>query len=73
MDWNYQPLQKLHVRYQSVKTLGEAATTGEEARWQHYVDAIPCRIHLMSEDPDGLKGINHGEDGQGPVSCAIPS
>ena len=22
VDWNYQPLQKVHVRYQSVKTLG---------------------------------------------------
>ncbi len=22
------------------------------------VDVVPCRIHLMSEDPDGLKGIN---------------
>lgn len=30
----------------------------EEARWQHYVDTIPCRIYLMSEDPDGLKGVN---------------
>jgi aminopeptidase len=30
----------------------------EEARWQHYVDTIPCRIYLISEDPDGLKGIN---------------
>ena len=30
----------------------------EEARWQHYVDVIPCRIYLLSEDPDGLRGIN---------------
>ena len=22
VEWNYQPLQKIHVRYQSVKTLG---------------------------------------------------
>lgn len=30
----------------------------EEARWQHYVDTIPCRIYLLSEDPDGLRGVD---------------
>ena len=57
VEWNYQPLQKLHVRHQSVKTLGEVPEW-QKARLQHYLDVIPCRIHLMSEDPDGLKGIN---------------
>ena len=28
------------------------------ARRQHMVDTVPCRIHLISEDPDGLKGMN---------------
>ena len=57
VEWNYQPLQKIHVRYQSVKTM----STVEEwvkARQEHFCDAIPARIHLISEDPDGLKGIN---------------
>jgi len=57
VNWNFQPLQKLHVRYQSVKTLG-TVEAWEEARQQHYVDILPCRIHLVSEDPDGLKGVN---------------
>ena len=55
--WDYQPLQKLHVRYQSVKTLGEVKEW-QKARQQHYCDALPCRIILMSDDPDGLKGVN---------------
>ena len=55
--WNYQPLQKIHTRYQTVKTLGEV-NEWHKARQQHYCDVIPCRIHLMSEDPDGLKGVN---------------
>ena len=25
---------------------------------QHYVDTLPAMIHIMSEDPDGLKGVN---------------
>ena len=54
--WNYQPLQKIHSRYQSVKTLGEVPQW-QQARQQHYCDTLPCRIHLISEDPDGLKGV----------------
>ena len=57
VQWNYQPLQKIHTRYQSVKTMG-AVEEWEKARLQHYVDVVPARIHLVSEDPDGLKGVN---------------
>ncbi|MBQ3548677.1 MAG: aminopeptidase [Oscillospiraceae bacterium] len=57
VDWDYQPLQKLHYRYRSLTTLGKVENY-EEARWQHYVDVLPCRIYLISEDPDGLRGIN---------------
>ncbi len=57
VEWNYQPLSKIHVRYQSVKTLG-TVPEWQKARRQHMVDTVPCRIHLISEDPDGLKGMN---------------
>ena len=57
VDWNYQPLQKLHARHRSLTTLSRVEDY-ELARWQHYVDTIPCRIYLLSEDPDGLKGID---------------
>ncbi len=57
VEWNYQPLSKVHVRYQSVKTLGDVPQW-QQARRQHMVDTVPCRIHLVSEDPDGLKGMN---------------
>ncbi len=57
VQWNYQPLEKIHVRYQSVKTLG-AVEEWEKARQQHYCDELPARIHLISENPDGLKGVN---------------
>jgi len=55
--WEYQPLQKLHTRYQSVKTMG-TVHEWQKARQQHYCDTLPCRIHIISEDPDGLKGVN---------------
>ena len=55
--WEYQSLQKIHTRYQSVKTMG-TVHEWQKARQQHYCDTLPCRIHLISEDPDGLKGVN---------------
>lgn len=64
VEFNYQPLQKLHVRHRSVKTLS-AVEKWEEERFQHYVDKLPARIYIMSEDPDGLKGINQEKMAKG--------
>ena len=57
VEWDYDPLAKIHVRYQSVKTLGEVPEW-VKARQQYFCDTLPARIHLVSEDPDGLKGMN---------------
>ena len=57
VEWNYAPLTKLHTRYQSVKTMG-TVPEWQKARQQHYCDTLPCRLYIMSEDPDGLKGVN---------------
>ena len=57
VEWNYQPLAKIHTRYQSLKTMS-TVPEWTKARRQHMVDTVPCRIHLISEDPDGLKGMN---------------
>jgi len=57
VQWSYQPLSKTHYRYQSVKTLG-SVKEWEKARQQHYCDVVPARIHLVSNDPDGMKGVN---------------
>ena len=57
VDWEYQPLTKLEVRYQSLSTL---STMPEylKARYQYRMENLPCMIYLVSEDPDGLKGVN---------------
>ena len=57
VEFHHQPLEKLHVRHQTVTTMSKIEEW-EKARLQHYVDVLPCRIYLVSEDPDGLKGIN---------------
>ncbi|MBQ9323518.1 MAG: aminopeptidase [Clostridia bacterium] len=57
VEFSHDPLYKLDVRHQTVKTLSKVEEW-EKARLQHWVDTLPCRIYLTSEDPDGMKGIN---------------
>ena len=57
VQWNYQPLGKIHYRYRTVKSLG-TVKEWEKARLEYYCETLPARIHLISEDPDGMKGIN---------------
>ena len=57
VEWNYQPLTKTHARYQSLKTMAEVKEW-ELARLEHYCQVLPARLHLVSADPDGLKGVN---------------
>ena len=57
VQWTYQPLEKLHYRYRTVKSLG-TVKEWEKARQEYYCQVLPARIHLISEDPDGMKGIN---------------
>ena len=57
VEWRFQPLEKIHVRYQSVKTLG-TVEEWQKAKQEHLCETLPCRIHILSEDPDGLKGMN---------------
>jgi len=57
VEFTHQPLEKLKVRHTGLKTLCQFKEW-ELAKLQHQVDTIPCRILLLSEDPDGLSGIN---------------
>ncbi len=57
VDWYYQPLTKLHVRWQKEKVLSRVEEW-EKSRLQHKVDKLPALIYLESEDPDGLRGVN---------------
>ena len=60
VEFDFQPLYKLDVRHQTVTSLAKVEEW-EKARLQHYVDTLPCRIMLDSDDPDGLKGINQAK------------
>jgi aminopeptidase len=57
VEWSYQPLERLAVKYQSSKVLGSLDEWQME-KWRHQAKELPVKIYLTSEDPDGLKGIN---------------
>lgn len=57
VEWDYQPLTKLHVKHQSLKTLSDVESW-EEERLKYRAEKLPCELYIMSEDPDGLSGVN---------------
>ncbi len=57
VDWSYQPLMRSHVRYCKEKVLG-TLDDWQIKRMEHMADALPCRIHILSDDPDGLAGVD---------------
>ena len=60
VEWRHQPLTRLAVRYKSAKRLGEVKAW-EEAKQQWQAENLPARIVVLSEDPDGLAGINQAK------------
>ena len=57
VEWSLQEITKMHYRHQSTKTLCSVPKWMEEKQ-QDNCDKLPCMIHILSEDPDGLAGIN---------------
>jgi aminopeptidase len=64
VEWRHQPLTRLAVKYKSAKKLGEVKAWEEEKqKWQ--AENLPARIVVLSEDPDGLTGINQAKYAKG--------
>ena len=57
VEWNYQPLTKIHVEHRPTEVL-EKVEDWEVAKLTHRKDTLPAMIYLLSEDPDGLNGID---------------
>jgi len=57
VEFDYQPLQKLHVKYQTLETLS-TVDSYEEAKLKFNADVCPCTVRLSSSDPDGLRGVD---------------
>ncbi len=57
VEWSYQPLTKIHVEHRSEEVL-QRVEDYEVAKLEHRKNTLPAMIYLLSEDPDGLNGIN---------------
>ncbi len=57
VEWYHPSLEKLDMRYCTIRTLAKVEEW-QKAKLQHRADILPCNIYIDSEDPDSLKGIN---------------
>ncbi len=57
VEWLHQPLTKLHTRHRSLKVMSHIEDW-EVKKLELRVEKLPVMIYLISEDPDGLNGIN---------------
>ena len=57
VDWTHQPLMRSHVKYCKEKVLG-SLEDWQIQKWEWQAETLPCKIYIISEDPDGLSGIN---------------
>ena len=57
VDWSYQPLTRLNVKYRPLKVMCKVEEW-EIAKAKHRAETLPVMISLTSADPDGLANIN---------------
>ena len=55
--WGYDPLIKLNYKYMTLAELSRVSPYGL-ARLKYFSKKLPVMIYLVSDDPDGLKGID---------------
>ena len=55
--WSHDPIGRLHYKYQTVANLGKVDMIAL-AQYKYMVKYLPTVIHILSEDPDAMKGIS---------------
>ena len=58
VEFSYQPITKATIKGASLKTLSTFETFQlEKFKWRS--EKLPAYLHLISEDPDGMTGVDH--------------
>ena len=57
VEWSYLPFQKTNIKYMKPAVLGRVEAH-EEAKLKYRLENNPAMIYLLSDDPNGLKGID---------------
>ena len=58
--WHHDPVAKLQYIHESVASLS-SVTPMQIAKFKYWVKKLPTVIHIVSDDPDALKGVNQGK------------
>lgn len=57
VEWNCTPISRANAKYKSLETLS-TVENWELERLKHRVEALPARLYIASDDPDGMKGVD---------------
>ncbi|MBE6132940.1 MAG: aminopeptidase [Erysipelotrichaceae bacterium] len=57
VEWGCQEVSKLHYKYRTLETLS-TVENWEVEKMKHRVEALPARLLIVSDDPDGMKGVD---------------
>ena len=57
VEWTDQALAAMHTRRRTQKVLS-TLTSYELEKWKYQAEVLPCKIYLISEDPDGMAKVN---------------
>ena len=57
VDWTYDVQSRLNYLYADQEVLSDTLPW-ERAKLQQMVDDLPCRIYIVSEDPDAMRGVD---------------
>ena len=60
VEWSHTPITALHYKYQKVDVLAEINEWQHE-KYKHNIKTLPAQIHLISDDPDGLKEVDQNK------------
>ena len=58
--WRHDPVQKLGYKYQTLSELSKVSPI-TLARYKYWVKKLPTVIHIISDDPDAMKGVNQNK------------
>lgn len=58
--WHHDPVAKLQYLNETVASLG-SVTPMQHAKFKYWVKKLPTVIHIVSDDPDAMKGVNQAK------------
>ena len=58
--WHHDPVAKQQYKYETIGSLS-SVTPMQAAKFKYWVKKLPAVIHIVSDDPDAMKGVNQNK------------